>query len=110
MKLLLDENLSPTLLPKLLSDFPDSGHVEAFGLRQTDDAFVWDFAKRNGFVIVTKDRDFNVRSLLYGHPPKVVWVRLGNCSTAQVLRILLTNRPQLESFFANPLQGLLLIS
>lgn len=78
MKLLFDQNLSPRL-PRLLADlFPDSVHVRDVGLRDAPDADIWRFAKENGFVIVSKDSDFQQRSLLYGFPPKFVWVRVGN--------------------------------
>lgn len=56
-----------------------------------DDA-VWDYAKVQGFAIVSKDSDFAERSFLYGSPPKVVWIRLGNCSTATIEQLLALRR------------------
>ena len=53
-----------------------------------DDTTVWDYAKNEGFVIVSKDTDMHDLSLVLGLPPKVVWVRLGNCSTRQVEQLL----------------------
>ena len=38
--------------------------------------------------IVSKDADFHQRSLVLGHPPKVIWVRLGNCSVADTATLL----------------------
>ena len=88
MKLLFDENLSP-VLPRLLADlFPDSLHVLDVGMKATDDPIVWDYAKDNDFMIVSKDADMHDRSLIFGNPPKVVWLRLGNCSTRQVEELL----------------------
>lgn len=49
---------------------------------------VWDYAKKHAFVIVSKDADFHQRSLVLGYPPKIIWVRLGNCSTADVEELL----------------------
>ena len=85
MKLLFDENLSHRLVGQLAAEFPGSTHVRDAGLAAAPDAEVWAYAAANGFVIVSKDTDFQQRALLYGHPPKVIWVRLGNCSTAAVL-------------------------
>ena len=105
MKLLLDQNLSPRLvheftwrLRTLESVYPGSAHVREFGLQAAEDIAIWNFAKENQFVIVSKDSDFHQMSFLYGPPPKVVWLRLGNCSTAQVLESLSQNSDRLEAF------------
>jgi predicted nuclease of predicted toxin-antitoxin system len=80
MKLLFDENLSPKL-PRILSvDFPESMHVRHCGLKGFPDEDIWEYARNNGFTIVSKDSDFYQRSMIYGHPPKVVWLRIGNCN------------------------------
>lgn len=82
MKLLLDENLSP-LLPRRLNDlYPESSQVELCGLLSAPDESVWNFAREHGFVIVTKDSDFSELSILRGSPPKVIWLRIGNCMTS----------------------------
>ena len=85
MKLLFDENLSPKL-PRLLATlFPDSAHARECGLLGLPDEDVWEYARANGFTIVSKDSDFQQRSLLYGHPPKIVWLRIGNCTRQQLV-------------------------
>jgi predicted nuclease of predicted toxin-antitoxin system len=79
MKLLFDQNLSPSL-PRLLADlYPDSVHVRDIGLRDATGTEIWEYAKHNGFVLVSKDSDFQQRSLLFGQPPKFIWLRVGNC-------------------------------
>jgi predicted nuclease of predicted toxin-antitoxin system len=89
MKLLFDQNLSPRL-PRLLADiYADSVHVREVGLRDAVDAAIWDYARSHGFAIVSKDSDFQQRSLLYGSPPKFIWLRVGNCpvkTTEDLLR------------------------
>ena len=82
MKLLFDENLPPHLVSALADVFPDSAHVDRLGLGDEPDSVIWEYAKAHGYILVSKDSDFHKRSLLYGHPPKVVWIRRGNCSVA----------------------------
>jgi predicted nuclease of predicted toxin-antitoxin system len=84
MKLLFDHNLSYKLVGRLADLFPDSVHIRNVYLHTVDDRTVWEHARANGFAIVSKDEDFHQLSFLYGAPPKVVWVRLGNCTTADI--------------------------
>ena len=78
MKLLLDENLSPKLPPLINDLFPGSLHVRDCNLKGLPDHVVWEYARANGFTLVSKDGDFYQRNLLLGAPPKLVWLRLGN--------------------------------
>lgn len=99
MKLLFDENLSPKL-PNRLSDlFPDSLHVRDVGMKATIDPIVWDYAKDKDLMIVSKDADMHDLSLVFGNPPKVIWLRLGNCSTSQVESSLRQNFSAIKVFF-----------
>jgi len=84
MKLLLDENFSPRLARSLADLFTGSEHVESCGSGGAGDDEIWNFAKENGFAIVSKDSDFYDRSSLYGSPPKVIWLRVGNCATVEI--------------------------
>jgi len=58
MKLLLDENLSRRIIPFLQTAFPDSSQVSLLGLENSSDSEIWQYAKTNGFVIVSRDSDF----------------------------------------------------
>jgi predicted nuclease of predicted toxin-antitoxin system len=98
VKLLFDQNLSHRLVKAFADEFPGSAHVRHVGLEMAPDGPVWDYAKENGFVIVSKDSDFHQRSFLYGHPPKVVWIRRGNCSTATIDSILREHQDDLVKF------------
>src|SRR6266705_1119369 len=84
MNLLFDHNLSSKLVARLAGLFPDSEHVRNVNLHEADDHTVWEYARANGFAIVLKDEDFHQLSFLYGAPPKVVLVRLGNCTTVDI--------------------------
>ena len=88
MKLLLDQNLSPRLAALLDGDFPGTQHVREFNLERAEDDAIWQFAKEKGFLITSKDADFHQLSFLYGHPPKVIWLRVGNRTTEHVLAVL----------------------
>jgi predicted nuclease of predicted toxin-antitoxin system len=110
MKLLLDENLSPRL-PALLGDlYPESSHVELVGLRGATDTVVWEYAKAEGYVLVSKDNDFRQRSFQYGAPPKVVWLSVGNAGTVPVLRLLRESREEIGRFVASAEEALLVVT
>ena len=98
MRLLFDENLSPVLVRKLADLYPNSAHVRDIGLKSASAEAVWSYALRNNLMIVSKDDDFHQRSFLYGHPPKVVWVRLGNCSTKDIEAVLRKRHSNLLAF------------
>jgi predicted nuclease of predicted toxin-antitoxin system len=110
VKLLFDQNLSATLCRSLADCFPGSVHVREIGLRDADDAIIWSYAARHGLAIVTKDADFRQRSFLLGHPPKIVWVRLGNCSTRAVEKTLRLRVPDIREFLADDQKSILALS
>ena len=96
MKLLFDQNLSPKLVRRLADLYPDSNHVYQIGIDRATDKEMRDYARREGFVIVTKDSDFSDLCILLGFPPKVIWIRRGNCSTADIEAILRDHNSGLE--------------
>src|SRR5690242_6671699 len=102
MKRLFDQNLSPRLVARLANRFPGSSHVQSEGSDCADDDRVWEHARLNGFAIVTKDADFDNMSLLRGTPPKVIWLLLGNCTTAQVEAVFRARFADIEAFEHDP--------
>lgn len=99
MKLLFDQNLSPVLVHSLGDLHPGSLHVREVDLRRALDAEIWAYAIEHGYAIVSKDLDFAERALVQGPPPKVIWIRLGNCSTADV-EVLLREHDEAVRTFA----------
>ena len=98
MKLLFDQNLSPRL-PRLLADiYPESVHVREVGLRDADDIAIWQCAKQNGYAIVSKDSDFQQRSLLHGAPPRFIWLRVGNCTVKRTEELLRNYSAAIHTF------------
>ena len=98
MRLLFDQNLSPQLRNLLADLYPGSIHVRDVGLQSADDVAVWDYAAQQGLTIVSKDSDFRQRSFLFAHPPKVVWLRRGNCSTTEIETILRVHYDDIVAF------------
>lgn len=109
MKLLFDQNLSRKL-PGLLSDlFPASSQVLLLGMSESTDAAIWEYAHLNDFIIVSKDADFQQRSFLLGHPPKCIWLRVGNCSTPAVAEMMRVQSVAIHTFASDPQQSLLVL-
>lgn len=110
MKLLLDANLSPSLVRRLAARFPGTAHVGDGPGIAAGDLEIWQFAQALDFVIVTKDTDFLDLSMLYGPPPKVIFLRLGNCPTEAIARAMESHPLESDPFFSDPDAGLLVIS
>lgn len=110
MKLLFDQNLAPRLVRVLADLFPGSAHVRDLGMAAASDVEIWDRARRDGFVIVSKDNDFQQMSFVHGAPPKVIWIRRGNCSVEESIEILRTNRSQIGEFEADSVATYLILS
>jgi predicted nuclease of predicted toxin-antitoxin system len=109
MKLLFDQNLSPRL-PVLLADlYPGSAHVRELGLKSATDTTIWTPAKENSFVLVSKDSDFQQRSLLFGPPPKFIWLRIGNCTVEIMHELLRKNSVVIHTFERNAFESHLMI-
>ena len=80
MKLLFDQNLSPRLVNRLADLYPDSSHVYFVGLDMAPDPVIWEYARDKEFIVMTRDADFSDLNVLLGFPPKVIWIRRGNCA------------------------------
>lgn len=109
MKLLFDENLSPKLVAALADLFPDSQHVDRIGLGGATDNEVWEHAHQHGFTLVSKDSDFHEKSVLHGYPPKVVWIKRGNCTNKQIEMILRNKAEQIKALLNDPETAFLIL-
>lgn len=96
MKLLLDENLSRRIVPFIQDGYPGSTQVALIGMEQADDKIIRQYAIDNGFVMTTKDADFYEMNLVYGQPPKIIWLKMGNQSKAATIKTLLDNQCTIE--------------
>ncbi len=109
MKLLFDENLPARLVKSLADIYPGSKHVEDCNLENSSDDEIWKFAKENGFTIASKDSDFEQRSILFGHPPKVIWIRAGNCSAETIAILLRRYSVVIHTFHADAVESILVV-
>ena len=98
MRLLLDEQLSEELCALLQDVFADSLHVRTLGEGGSPDERIWKLAIERECVLVTKDEDFHRLSVLRGAPPKVVWIRIGNCTTDDVARLVRAHAADIVRF------------
>ncbi len=109
MKLLFDQNLSPHLVTRLADLYPDAVHVSGVGLDTADDSTVWNYARTNDCIIVSKDVDFSEMSLLLGFPPKVIWIQRGNCSTQEIENVLRNNFYVIEALDHDTTTGIVIL-
>ena len=107
MRLLFDQNLSPRLVNRLSDLYPDSKHVYPLGLDREADKAVWEYARREGFLMVTKDADFSDLCILLGFPPKVIWIRRGNCKTSEIEMLLRHHYSDVEALENDVVMGVL---
>ena len=87
MRFVVDAQLPPALARFLASLGEEAIHVLDAGLLEADDGEIWSFALANDWVIITKDDDFQFRASVSKLYPKIVWVRVGNCSKQKLLEI-----------------------
>ncbi|HKP77409.1 MAG TPA: DUF5615 family PIN-like protein [Longimicrobiaceae bacterium] len=102
MKLLFDQNLSWKLVRVLADAYEGCAHVRNLGMAEASDTEIWSYAAQTGFTVVTKDSDFLQRSLRLGFPPKVVWLRLGNCSVQASADLLREKYIRIRHFHDDP--------
>ena len=98
MKLLFDANISYRAVKGLADIFPNAYQVRDLSLDKATDRQIWDYAKENYYTIVTFDSDFYDLTLLLGFPPKVIWLRLGNTSTGNLIKIFKENQGLIQEF------------
>lgn len=98
MKLLFDQNISFRVVNLLKDKLVNIHHVKDFDLQFASDREIWKYAKNNDYHIVTFDTDFYDLVTLYGFPPKIIWLRIGNTSTVNISNIILKNLNEIFNF------------
>lgn len=101
MKLLFDQNISFRVINSIEPIYPGSCHLSKLGLINSSDIEIWDYAKKFGFTIVTFDADFYNYSLVYGSPPKIIWIRTGNLPTNDLIQLIIKNKNVIDIFISH---------
>lgn len=109
VKLLLDQNISLHLVRQLDANYPGTAHVRDLDMGRASDQRIWEYAIEEEFVILSKDSDFCHRSLLFGQPPQVIWLALGNCTTSTVNTALESAAESIQAFGADGSRSLLIL-
>lgn len=110
MKILVDNNLSYRLIPKLNNIVSQSSHVQKHGLEKSDDKTVWHFAKENNFAILTKDADFDNIVAIEGCPPKIIKLNCGNKKTGWIIEMIEKHQSDIKNFLTQTEDCILIIS
>lgn len=101
MKLLFDQNISFKIEKKIASFFSKSKQVRSLNLENASDSEIWEYAKNNKYTIVTFDADFSDIANIKGNPPKIIWLRLGNTTTKNIVEILKKHQALISDFIQN---------
>ncbi len=108
MKILLDANISYRVVNKIKDVFPKASHLKFHTLEECDDIKIWEFAKENNYTIITNDSDFNDFLMVWGMPPKIIWLRMGNLSTKNIIKLLISKKQNILDFINNEKTGILI--
>lgn len=98
MRLLFDQKISYRIISKIKNNFPDAAQVNQLGIKNYFDTEIWKFAKKNDYTIITFDSDFFDYANIKGHPPKIIWLRLGNSKTDFLAEIINTRHGVISDF------------
>jgi len=93
----------------LFSGSLGSDHVKTHSLDRDSDEVVWKFAQENGFAILTKDWDFHQMSLVRGFPPKLIFLKIGNCSTDSIISLIRLHQMNISAFLDDKTASLLIL-
>ncbi|MCF6222623.1 MAG: DUF5615 family PIN-like protein [Flavobacteriaceae bacterium] len=98
MKLIFDQNISFRLIKKINDIYPNAKQVRELGLENATDNEIFEYAKKNGYAIVTFDSDFCDLNIIKGYPPKIIWIRTGNTTTKNLEKIIRRKYELINSF------------
>ncbi|WP_224995127.1 DUF5615 family PIN-like protein [Cesiribacter sp. SM1] len=98
MTLLFDQNISPKIAKQLEDTFPGVKQVRHLGLENASDLEIFEYAKSNGYAVVTFDSDFVDLNVLRGFPPKIIWLRTGNLTTKSIAELISKNVVAIRNF------------
>ncbi|MGB5768455.1 MAG: DUF5615 family PIN-like protein [Crocosphaera sp.] len=68
--------------------------LKDLGLRDAQDSEIFQSAKIEGSVIITKDSDFIELVTRFGTPPQILWITCGNVTNRNLKKLLTNTFPQ----------------
>ena len=109
MKFLLDSNVSWRLVSVIKEHFGECVHVDNISelIFPAKDTEIWQYAKDNGYTIITRDNDFNNLINIRGFPPKIIWLRAGNCDRKSTADLLIRSKQAILELLQSEENGLL---
>ncbi|WP_254448607.1 DUF5615 family PIN-like protein [Spirosoma rhododendri] len=109
MRFLFDQNISYRVVKQLKVTLPDSVGVREVGLLDADDFAIWEYAKREDYVVVTFDKDIPMIGAVKGFPPKIIWLRTGNMSNQALISLFTARLSEFVDFNTRQNKGCLLV-
>jgi predicted nuclease of predicted toxin-antitoxin system len=95
MTIWIDAQLPPAIATWVSSTFGVTAlALRDIGLRDAEDPEIFEAAKAQGVIFMTKDSDFVDLADRFGSPPQIIWLTCGNTSNAQLREILSATLPQ----------------
>jgi predicted nuclease of predicted toxin-antitoxin system len=96
VKFLVDVNLPPRLAQWISFKGHEAHHLVDLDLLRATDTDIWHRGRDHGEIIVSKDCDFYDRSLIFGSPPQVFHIAVGNCSNNGLLDLIQLHWSEIE--------------
>lgn len=95
MVIWIDAQISPAVAAWVNRSFPllTAHSVRSQGLLYASDMEIFNAAKLANVVIMTKDQDFYHLLSKYGIPPQIIWLTMGNTTSANLFEKLLKALP-----------------
>jgi predicted nuclease of predicted toxin-antitoxin system len=101
MTIWVDAHLSPAIATWITSTFGiEAIALRDLGLRDAEDSEIFEAAKAQKAVVMTKDSDFVDLVERLGSPPQIIWLTCGNTSNAKLREILSETLPRALELFA----------
>jgi predicted nuclease of predicted toxin-antitoxin system len=89
MRIWVDAQMSPAIATWITSNYAVTAvAIRELGLRDAEDKEIFEAARQEKTVVMTKDSDFMLLLDKLGPPPQVIWVTCGNTSNARLKEIL----------------------
>jgi predicted nuclease of predicted toxin-antitoxin system len=102
MTVLIDQNISYRIVPQIAFLFDKLDHVKTNGWLDWKDYDIFMAARKQQYhAIITLYDDFSKLLLEHGTPPKIIWLKTGNCSTAALAEVITSHKEVIHRFLSD---------